>query len=366
VVSADGYAGPPERKYFNVRVSQTPEGDRLRYEAARPLGQDMLFQAAITITKGFARPGFILTLAGLDRRSGGALTAFGVFCAGLMLTIGYFVVIWRRVGRDPKPGPAPVQVEPLPGLSPALAGYVMSRGRLKTPAVAATLVRLAQAGAVTIDGRGGAYRIARCGAPSGCAAEEEAFFTSLFSGRGAIDLDGRHARRLLRALARPMEKILRQKYGKYYSSNSRYLWRFAPLLLAAAFAGYCWVGQPPGQGGQEPRLAYAAVAGGASLLALYVFYRLLRAPTHSGRKLMDAIAGFKKFLAANYGQARLFDYALADEAPQSLEQPLPWAIALGIDSEYVTIRQRSLGWYAGRQGSFSPREFAGCLGHHGG
>ena len=44
-----------------------------------------------------------------------------------------------------------------------------------------------------------------------------------------------------------------------------------------------------------------------------------------------------------------------------LEKHLPYAIALDIDSEHVSMRAKSLDWYRGKPGSFSAHDFTSSL-----
>jgi hypothetical protein len=77
--------------------------------------------------------------------------------------------------------------------------------------------------------------------------------------------------------------------------------------------------------------------------------------------MVSRIEGFRKFLAVNYEKARSFGERPETDAPPFLEKHLPYAIALGIDSEYVSIRAKSLEWYAGRPGGFSAYDFTSSL-----
>jgi hypothetical protein len=158
-----------------------------------------------------------------------------------------------------------------------------------------------------------------------------------------------------------MKAVLKQEYQKYFITNSRYLWRFLWLSLIAALAGFLFLEQPFEHRGPVVYLVYGAfvltVIGGL----LFLFYHLLKTPTPTGRKLMDSIEGFSKFLTANYKRARFFDGRPETDGPPSLEKHLPYAMALGIDSEYVSLRMRNLAWYAGWSGGFSAHDLTSSL-----
>ncbi len=113
--------------------------------------------------------------------------------------------------------------------------------------------------------------------------------------------------------------------------------------------------------GPGPFLVYGGFAFVVVGILHLVFYRLLKAPTKAGSKITARIEGFRKFLAVNYGMAHGLSERSETDAPPFLEKCLPYAIALGIDSEYVAIRAKNLQWYAGKPGDFSPYEFTSSL-----
>ena len=126
LVSADGYAGPRERKYFTAHIEEAETGDQVHYSVSMPLKNEMAFQVSVALTKGFARPGLMRTLAHFDRQVGHLLSSIAVFMVGLFFVTAYFMVIWRKVGKDPARGPIAPQVEPPESLSPAMTGYMKS------------------------------------------------------------------------------------------------------------------------------------------------------------------------------------------------------------------------------------------------
>ena len=87
------------------------------------------------------------------------------------------------------------------------------------------------------------------------------------------------------------------------------------------------------QGGGSPGL-YALV-GAAVLLGLInvVFYHLLRAPTQSGRQLMDQIEGFRLYLSTAE-EERLKALNPPEKTPELFERFLPYALALDCENEW--------------------------------
>ncbi|MBI5848270.1 MAG: DUF2207 domain-containing protein, partial [Nitrospirae bacterium] len=92
----------------------------------------------------------------------------------------------------------------------------------------------------------------------------------------------------------------------------------------------------------------------------YLFFNLLKAPTLAGRKLLDEIEGFKRFLAATQ-QDRLNTLNPADRTPQLFEKYLPYALALDVEQQWAeqfsgTIDKASA---AGEAGQYHPVWYSG-------
>jgi uncharacterized membrane protein len=119
--------------------------------------------------------------------------------------------------------------------------------------------------------------------------------------------------------------------------------------------------------------AYTVVV--AMLLATNIlFYFLLKAPTRSGRKLLDAIEGFRLYLATTE-QDRLNLLHPPEKTPELFEKYLPYAVALDVEHEWAEQFAEVLaragrdpgdyhpGWYHGTSaGSFGSRGFASAIG----
>jgi uncharacterized membrane protein YgcG len=97
---------------------------------------------------------------------------------------------------------------------------------------------------------------------------------------------------------------------------------------------------------------------GALAAVNYAFYELLKAPTLAGRKLCDAIEGFRMYLSVAE-KDRLNLLNPPDHTPELFEKYLPYALALGVEQQWaeqfadVLARQMeggaaySPGWYRG-------------------
>jgi uncharacterized membrane protein len=113
------------------------------------------------------------------------------------------------------------------------------------------------------------------------------------------------------------------------------------------------------------------------LIAINIlFYYLMKAPTESGRKLMDQIEGFRLYLGTAE-ENRLNSLHPPDQTPELFEKFLPYALALGVDQAWSESFARTLGgvtgssqengyrpgWYRGpRMNRFNPATFSSSLG----
>lgn len=148
-----------------------------------------------------------------------------------------------------------------------------------------------------------------------------------------------------------------------------------PFVVAHLVVSYLvWQAVPP-------HLFAAALVLGATTV---VFYHLLERPTLQGRRLMDEGEGFRQFLTSTE-EDRIRHLQPADAPLELFERFLPWAIALGVESEWAegfesalaresapaqgrrgssvmsTGGARGLGWYSGA-GATSLAGLTGSLG----
>lgn len=357
-VRADGFAGPRDRKYFVADVKETADGDEIVYTVTRPLKAGMAFAVALDFRKGFVRQSLWRKARHLDREMGRIFSSLAVFAGGLAAAVVYFILAWYRVGRDPKRGVIVPAYEPPGGMSPALMRYLVAGRRVDDKTVAATLVRLAQCGAVVIREREGRYRLSRTKTPTqGCHPHEAEFFEALFAGTREIALGTGDAKRRLGAARRVLRKALRGESARDVATNRRYLWPGLALSLAGAVGALAFVDSARFEGAA----VYAGfMAVGVSVVNL-AFRALLKAPTPHARRLRDGIEGFRRFLEASFKGPAVVHDRLERDLPPAVAANLPYAIAFGIDTDRVSILDRRVEWYAGQSGGFSAADFTGAF-----
>jgi len=70
-----------------------------------------------------------------------------------------------------------------------------------------------------------------------------------------------------------------------------------------------------------------------AMMVNYLFFHLLKAPTGVGRKAMDEIEGFKRFLGATE-KDRMNMLNPVEHTPQLFEKYLPYALALDVEQQW--------------------------------
>lgn len=361
----------------------------------------------------------------LERRlSGfGDLRQITLAVLGLMVIVVYYVAVWLRVGRDPEKGAIYPRYEPPANLSPAATRFIARLG-FDQKALAAALVSLAVKGAIRLhETEEGVFTIEKLGEGAGLSADEAAMVRSLLAGGGeTLALKQAEHRTLRRALSALKAKLSTNYEKTYFLTNRGWILPGVALSLAviaglallsvdpgaalflsiwlAGWSAGCYVlflrvaaawgavrGNLLGLGrailltvfalpfiaglafgaftfaeeASWPAVALIAVLIGVNLL----FLEVLKAPTLLGRRVLDAIEGFKLYLSVAE-QDRL-DWAHEPErTPELFEKFLPYAIALDVETRWgekfadVLEKAAAAGtyqprWYAGRH--FTPGRF---------
>ncbi len=316
--------------------------------------------------------------------------------AALILVLLYYLVVWWRVGRDPENGVIIPLFEPPKGFSPAGVRYLARMG-YSAKCMTASVIDLAVRGLLTIKDDGKKLQLFRVEGTdaSAVSAEEVRLYADLLGPRKSITAGGTAA---FAQASKNLKESLSDGYGKrYFITNTRFvvvgaalsllmfvavaltfpgevafqvlffavwltLWTFGVFALCRAAVGQ-WRRVFVGRGGVGSLIGgalgasiIAFVFAGFEVLALFmlvtlvsfwvlpaaaalavvnlVFYWLLKAPTHEGRRVMDDIAGFRMYLATAEG-----DYLASIRAPEKtrelFERYLPYAVALDMENEWA-------------------------------
>jgi hypothetical protein len=263
------------------------------------------------------------------------------------------------VGRDPTASLILREFEPPAGASPALIRYIVKRRRVDDVSVAATLVHLAQRGAVRIDERQGAYQVRAAGRVEGCELLDQELLSAVFANSDRFVLGIARARDTLRKVRSGMKRILEAEYRRYFVSNSRYLWPGLLVSAVTATGSLLVLTLRDGSEAETFLTVYSVFQVGVFSVLSLLFYFLLKAPTLEGRKLLDRIAGYRDALAANY---RKEEKGLSDPGMSPfLASHLPDAMALGIECDRLAVRWSTTAWFTGQSGGFSAQDFIASI-----
>ncbi len=203
-------------------------------ETTAPLPPRNGFTVAIAFPKGVvAEP------SAMEKRLRRFLDNLGFWwlLAGSLVSAGYFLWAWNRVGRDPAPGAIFPRWQPPLGLSPAATGWLHGEASLtghdSTRAFIAALVSLATRGVIRIGEEGGKKTLTRLRqAPAGLPPGEAAIMDKLFSaGRRKITIS-RDDHEYIAAARKAFSAALAGEYEEVFVRRNR-LWFFIGLALAA-------------------------------------------------------------------------------------------------------------------------------------
>jgi len=354
---------------------------------------------------------------------------------GILLVLGYYTCVWLLVGKDPAKGLIVPREAPPEGFSPAALRYIQHMG-FDNKTFTAALISMAAKGYIRIEEKDGEYYLVRDQADENVLAKEEKKVAdALLGGRGEFKIDQQDHAKLAKAKGACKKALAADFEKRYFFTNSRYILPGVVLsiitLVAAVLASggsantsaalfMCvWLsGWTAGcaallmvvvgawravfaSGGRKAAPALGVtlfsipffagecfgivmltMASSATVVAAIValgvlnvvFYRLLKAPTALGRKLLDELEGFCMTLR---GQGQFRIAGEPEKAAELFEYYLPHAIALGSEngwSEQFTDALKQAGasprddrfqpaWYRGPHWhSHGADGFAGAMG----
>lgn len=382
-VQATAYTGPQDSQGQDFNLTRDEMGNP-RFATTRLLKPGEGLTVAVAWAKGYVTPPSISQKLGhliSDYRS----LWFSLFA--LVLVTGYYLLVWRWVGKDPPKGTIIPLYTPPKGISPAAARYVMEMGFDKT-VFAAALVNMAVKGYHRIEqDEDDTYTLMRTDetADPALAPGEKAVAKILFQHNQSLPLEQKYHRKLGRALKALKSKMQLEYDGSYFYHNRRYFIPGAIISLVAllilvltgndlggGFFMMIWLGgwtvgctvlgmtvfsswknrqwktavtmslfSLPFFGGEIFGLwAFSDMVSPLAPLILIGlvlinigFYQWLKAPTLAGRGVMDALEGFKLYMQVAEKE-RLNLLNPPERTPALFEKYLPYALALGVEQEW--------------------------------
>lgn len=258
----------------------------------------------------------------------------------LIIILVYNTFKWWRYGRDLRPGTIVIQYEPPAGLSPAAMGYTYFQ-KMNNKLTAATITDLALRNLFTIavEKKGlifkdNEYTFNRSALPFEEAGyedyksdAEDLIGTSIRKGHYNEDLGDLH-----KTIARDLDERYEGtgKKGAFFSRNSRYL-AFGYISIPVFFALIFVVSF----NAKINPWAYIPLVAGFVLCMVVqaVFARLMPAYNSAGRKQLDYIEGYRRYLKTT-DENRLNMMNPPEKTIDLFEKNLAFAIALDCEVEW--------------------------------
>ncbi|HSD61817.1 MAG TPA: DUF2207 domain-containing protein [Burkholderiales bacterium] len=386
-----GYQGSTEKNYS----AEVAEDGAAHFTTTHMLGPNQGLTIVVSFPKGIIpEPTRDQKIAWFLADNRPALAA----ALGLLLVLGYYVVIWTRVGRDPDPGAIMPLYEPPQNLSPAAMRHLVRMG-FDDKTFAAAVLNMAVKKYLTIREEGSDYTLERATAQAGLTADEKAAASRLLDSRKSIELKTTNHATIRSAIDGLKESLKNSQETVYFLTNKRYLipglvlsaltllaqvvaaqgverkalagfmtiwltgWSFGVFFLlmtvfrawkAVMFGGvvnralsvvgalFITAFAVPFVGGEgfgiymySQATSPVSVAVLLTIVAVNVlFHYLLKAPTSAGRMLLDKVEGFKMFLTA-VDSDRLRRFEGPARTPELFEKYLPYALALDCEQQWA-------------------------------
>jgi len=316
---------------------------------------------------------------------------------GIVGLIFYYLVIWRRVGKDPAKGLIIPLYEPPDNMSPASVRFVSEMG-YDSKIFTSAIVSLAVKGYLKIEEDGKEYRLVKNnGSRKLLSNDEQAVFNKLGfkndGGRQVLELEQKN-HSILQGAIKALKNSLKNSYEKnYFLTNRKYFFvgiAISILILLISIVGgsgeqifiLIWISFwsigvsallfavfNAWKGVIKKGRGKITAFGGAVFITLFavpfvigefvgfyflaevssplmilviaiiallniIFYNLLKAPTLLGRKIMDKIDGFRMYLGVAE-KDRLESLKEPDRTPELFESFLPYALALNVENQWA-------------------------------
>lgn len=412
-ITMEGYTGDFGSKAQNYTTRISDDG-RAHFETTKPLASYQGLTIVVGWPKGYVyEPTREEKIKYVFRDNRHLFAGF----MGLLILLVYYAVMWSKVGKDPEKGVIIPHYEPPKGYSPASMRFVEEMGYDNT-CFAAALINLAVKGFLTItEDKKNNYTLTKTGADVEMAPGEKALAGSLFSSSTSIKLEQSNHAKIARAIE-AHKKSLQNNYEKlYFVTNSGYFLLgivITIIIIIAAFLSKRSDTDPAAlflmvwltiwtlgvivllkqvwnawrSVAQNALYVFPAIFitlfsipfVGAEIFVTYqlaelasysmvfivflavvinwLFYELLKAPTLSGRNLLDKVEGFRNYI--ELAEKHELDYRHPKgRCPELFEAYLPYALALGVEQQWGEQFADVLAAARTADGTYSPSWYNG-------
>ena len=282
---------------------------------------------------------------------------------GLLFLLGYYLIIWARVGRDIPRGPIIPLYEPPENLSPGAVRYIKIMD-MDSDVMSSAVIDMAVKGYITIKEDEGVYTIEKVKpnrSPDDCGLsdDEKALAGSLFLFQDTFEMKKENYQTTLAGKSVQQKALAKNYLNKYFITNSKYLSRGLIIMLLTIGACILSLGI---SGGAGIAIVFIVIVGFISIILHTLFFHLLKAPTQEGRRVIDQIEGLKMFMSTAEKE-RMNMLNPPEENLQLFEKLLPYALALGVENKwskrFASVLEKasdgseySPSWYSSTSGSY--------------
>lgn len=409
ISAVTGYTGALGSTEQAVRAQRTSE-TTATFLATRRLGSGEGLTIAVAFNKGVlvVPEGFQGGMNWLSDHRDQILPVIGVLAVLL-----YNLLAWNAVGRDPQKGVIIPRFHPPKKLSPALVHYIHRFGWSGGgwTAFTAAIFNLGVKGLVRIDNENKVLKVTiNRDAPVGDLGPGEKVLESYFRQEGSVTINKTNGVEIAKQREAFVAAIARENRNRFFVNNTLYgvlgfllgvaavgmlvifevvdpTWLIIAVVIGGVIGIFTALVKQALSAGKYLRFVVIAfiVFGGGNLLGgvatfftdfefnagvvgvisiiaiTIIFAQLMRAPTVSGRLVMDEIDGFKMYLETAEKNRLNID----GEPPMTVsrfEAILPYAIALGVEKPWAQHFEAELARNAvsdAPQGGYSPGWYRG-------
>lgn len=350
-IRAIAYTGAYGSRAQNAEVSI--QGTDIQVQTSRPLE----YREGMTVVVGWSKG--VVTEPGAVDKAGAFARANWPLAIPFFVFVGMFR-LWQTRGRDPRLRPIAVAYEPPDGLSPAEVG-TLSDDRADIRDITSSVVDLAVRGFILIEETEEEKLF-------GLISKRDYLFRSL-KPAGEWSALRPHERGLLNALFKSgaIESVtvseLENKFYKHLDSLRDKI--FDELMLRHYYrgrpdrtkAGYLAVAIVSGillaiglsilSEGWGVGPVVGPIVGVLSFLIIAGFGRIMPARTERGTRALEGVLGFEEFLS----RVESDRFERMEMTPQLFEKYLPYAMALGVESNWTKAFEKIYTtppqWYRG-------------------
>jgi len=387
-ITQEAYTGPSGAKDKNYRAEVTNDGQAY-FETTRPLQTREGLTIVTMWPKGYVTaPSSEQEVQYFLKDNLAALLGL----LGLMILLGYYLLVWSRVGRDPAPGVIFPRYDPPPNISPGAMRYIYRMG-YDNKVFATGIVNLAVKGLVEITEKDDVYTLSRIEKPSTAASPGEHAILDCMTYKSKLELKQDNHTIIHQGMQNQKQALRRDFEKAYFLTNTGWIipgilltiltllatawslpagearsismfmlvwltgWSLGVIMLvmmvwrswrmvraggSIVAALFITLFSLPFIGGEIVGVSMLYLKAGAIMpVALLVavainftFFHLLKAPTMRGRKFLDEAEGLRMYLEVAEKDELNFKHP-PEKTTELFERLLPYAMALDVEQRWA-------------------------------